>query len=341
MLAISKALPLPVTERIKACVRLPLFFVLTLFCPPLAGMHLGILWVLYILAGIAYSMCIFCITKRFIIENWLGYVLTIIDVVFVLPLMVGNISAGMVVVLIFVCVGSFFMSSIAITEPDTANPFSVASGVAIPNARGGVLSNRRYAAMQTKRLALRNNLESAINTRLKIFKKDKVRFGLLILRVSRFEEISTYYGKETAGRLMSGVGKRGLKLLGEDAQRFSLLDGRVAFLFEIDKAINRARKNSTNLWWNDISDVETLALALGSRICERLIEGQRVECIMGWSSVPKDGLSVYDLLKVAETGICSTAAFRRVNGSTLTMSLVPKALSANSEPERAKQRIAG
>ena len=55
-------------------------------------------------------------------------------------------------------------------------------------------------------------------------------------------------------------------------------------------------------------------MSLGRKACEHLVDGHRVECVVGWASAPADGLNADDLMYVAEAGAQSTAAFRRAGG---------------------------
>ena len=64
----------------------------------------------------------------------------------------------------------------------------------------------------------------------------------------------------------------------------------------------------------DPADIEGLAMSLGRKACEHLVDGHRVECVVGWASAPADGLNADDLMYVAEAGAQSTAAFRRAGG---------------------------
>ncbi|OFW65708.1 MAG: hypothetical protein A2Y74_09630 [Actinobacteria bacterium RBG_13_63_9] len=62
-------------------------------------------------------------------------------------------------------------------------------------------------------------------------------------------------------------------------------------------------------------------MALGRRACEQMVDGSRLECVVGWASAPADGVGADDLMYAAEGGAQSTAAFRRVAGSRVP---VPK-----------------
>jgi GGDEF domain-containing protein len=163
-------------------------------------------------------------------------------------------------------------------------------------------------------------LERALRVRLQVFATTRTRFALVVLRVARMEEIATYYGAETAQRILATVGRRGVRLLGPDAQVFLLEHGRVAFVFATDAGMaDAASPRDGSLGWIDPYDVESLAMLLGRRACEHLIDGQKVECVVGWASAPADGVSAEDLLYAAESGAQSTAAFRRVAGSRVSV----------------------
>jgi GGDEF domain-containing protein len=158
-------------------------------------------------------------------------------------------------------------------------------------------------------------LERAVRVRLGVYLATGSRFALVVLRVLRFEEVVSYYGEESSQRIVNAVSRRGLRLLGPDAQHFELPGGRVAFLFETETDGARGGADrSKDLFWTDPSDIEGLAMSLGRKACEHLVDGHRVECVVGWASAPADGLIADDLMEVAEAGAQSTAAFRRVAG---------------------------
>jgi hypothetical protein len=151
--------------------------------------------------------------------------------------------------------------------------------------------------------------------RLGVFQACGSRFALVMLRILRYEETVSYYGEETAERIVAAISRRGLRLLGPDAQHFLLPGGRVAFLFGTDWRRGEGSGGADDrAGWGEPSDVEGLAMTLGRKTCEHLVDGRRVECVVGWASAPADGLTAEDLVFVAESGAQSTAAFRRVAG---------------------------
>jgi GGDEF domain-containing protein len=160
-------------------------------------------------------------------------------------------------------------------------------------------------------------LERAVRLRLAVFRATGSRFALVVLRVVRFQETSAYYGEESSLRILSAVSRRGMRLLGPDAQHFALPGGRVAFLFEIESGRAPGAQRTTATDWADPTDIESLAMTLGRKSCEHLVDGHRVECVVGWASAPSDGLNADDLMYVAEAGAQSTAAFRRAAGQVV------------------------
>jgi len=167
---------------------------------------------------------------------------------------------------------------------------------------------------------------------LGLFADNGTRFALVVLRVLRFEEARAYYGPETAERMLAAVGRRGSRRLGPDGQRFCLSRGRIAFVFEIEASACGAHGISGE--WSDPYDVEGMAMQLARKTCEHLVDGRRVECVVGWASAPVDGLSVDDLLFAAETGTRSTEAFRRVSGVRVPARVIPTSGAAPREEAR-------
>jgi hypothetical protein len=87
----------------------------------------------------------------------------------------------------------------------------------------------------------------------------------------------------------------------------------VAFLVATESRQRESAGDGAGSQW-DPADVEGLAMSLGRKACEHLVDGHRVECVVGWASAPSDGLNADDLMYVAEAGAQSTDAFRRVAG---------------------------
>lgn len=322
-----------VTERSKARVRLPLLLLLTLAGPPMAGMRSVPVWVLYAVFGLFYSLWTLRLTQVFCADRRLGYLLALTDVAVLLPLAAWSSGVGMKVLVALVC-GCGVVVTWAVDvkgrslRTETRTTFAAWTS--------------RPAEGSVRKLNPESDLEAAIRARLRMFETSRARFGLVILRVLRFEELCSYYGEDASCHIMTAIGRRGLRLLGQDAQRFPLPGGRMAFLFDTEVAAQGVASRSDGLNWCDPYDVEGLAMSLGRKVCEHLIEGHRVECVVGWSSAPVDGLTCTDLISAAEAGAHSTAAFRRVSGSRVSVRVVPTSGSArvsDTLPERARTAV--
>jgi hypothetical protein len=153
-----------------------------------------------------------------------------------------------------------------------------------------------------------------------VYETTRTRFAVIVLRIARFEEIGTYYGEEASEHMMSTIVRRCLRLLGADAQDFVLPGGRVAFVFSTGAGSTRSGgPGDSTFELTDPYDIESFAMTVGRKACEHLIDGHRAECVVGWAAAPADGLTADDLMYAAESGAQSTAAFRRVAGSTVSV----------------------
>jgi len=302
---------LRLTEHHKARLRILLFTLLTLLVPALSGVRSTAAWVVYVFFALLYSLWTLRLSSIFARDRRLGYVLCLTDVAVLLPLLVWDSGRG-VRALVVIVYGAGLGLSYVIDRGQTRHCAVAPVSLAVHRRKAG-----RSVRMSTPEMLL----EHALRTRLCLFSSEGVRFGLVILRIVRFEEAVTYYGSDAAGRVLSAVGRRGLRQLGPDAQRFPLSGGRMAFLFEIEPVSRRSHTAAEE--WSEPYDVEGMAMRLARKTCEHLIEGHRVECVVGWASAPVDGLTAEDLLAAAESGTRSTEAFRRVSGPRVAAHVVP------------------
>jgi GGDEF domain-containing protein len=290
------------------------------------------IWLFYIVFATLYSLWALRLTRTFFADRRLGYILVLTDSSVLLPLAAWSSGVGMKAFVLLACAGGLAVTLAA----DSVRQRRTAQS-------NGIRSKRPDRAAASSLQDPRLGLETAIRLRLQVYQNSGARFGLVILRITRFEELSSYYGEDTSQRLLASIGRRGIRLLGQDAQRFPLPGGRVAFLFETERAAERAARDD-GMNWSDPCDVEGLAMTLGRRVCEHLIEGQRVECVVGWASAPVDGLSANDLAATAEEGAHSTAAFRRVSGSRVAVRIVSTSGPSSSRvpqtvPEHARTAV--
>ena len=263
------------TERHKARFRLPLLALLTIVLPSVTGVRSTAVWVAYALFGVGYSLWTLHLTASFSSDRRLGRLLCLADAALLLPLLVwsSDLSLRVAILLIY---GAGLGVTYSIERSQTQRRASALTPACGDRDRG------RVGATSPQMV-----LERAVRSRLSLFTTEGTRFGLVILRILRYDEADAYYGREAAERMLGAVGRRGMRHLGPAAELFPLGRGRVAFLFEIEGSPSRARALSGD--WNEPYDVEGMAMTLGRKTCEHLIDGRRVECVVGWASVPADG----------------------------------------------------
>jgi hypothetical protein len=255
---------------------------------------------------VVYSLWALRLCAHFSHDRRLGYLLCFTDFAIILPLLVWSSSAAVQVVLVLFCCAGLGVTWFGERARRQAARRPVPSA-----ALGDRPANTSTTGSGTP-------LERAVRMRLGVFRATGARFALVVLRVVRFEEATSYYGEESSQRIIAAVSRRGLRLLGPDAQHFLLPGGRVAFLMETEPRRRDSASGGAGAVW-DPADVEGLAMSLGRKACEHLVDGHRVECVIGWASAPADGLNADDLMYVAEAGAQSTDAFRRVAGGQVSV----------------------
>jgi hypothetical protein len=296
------------TEQRKARARLPLLTLVALVCLPLAGIRSAPIWICYVVFVVLYSLWALRLCTQFAHDRRLGYLLCLTDLAVLLPLLVWSNSAAVQILLVAMCAAGLAVTYLGSRADQAALRHAFSRAALGEHLAPGAAEGNSGAP-----------LERAVRQRLGFFRTTGSRFSLVVLRVLRFEEAASYYGEESSQRILAAVSRRGLRLLGSDAQHFLLPGGRVAFLFEIESDRARSADRGAATRWADPTDIEGLAMALGRKACEHLVDGHRVECVVGWASAPADGLNADDLMEVAEAGAQSTAAFRRVAGGQVTV----------------------
>ena len=292
-----------VTERQKAWARLALMAVVGFVCPPLAAARSGLVWVLYLVLVVLYSLWTVRVMHRSSGDHRLGYVLCLADGIILLPILVWSSGVAMRTVLILLWAGGL------------ATTWSAARAAAIQKTE----SRQTRVTDVAWKGGLGAPLERALRVRLRVLEVNRTRFALVVLQVAGYEEMVAYYGDNATEDALEVIGRKGLRLLGPDAQLFLLPGGRMAFVFATDGVMEGSSRDHRPTEWIDPYDVETVAMALGRRACEQSVDGHRLECVVGWASAPADGMNADDLMYAAESGALSTAAFRRVGGSPVAV----------------------
>lgn len=300
------AAPFRLTEHHKARVRLVLLLIIGIACPPLADVRSTIVWVFYAAFLIIYSLWALRLIRSFSLDRRLGYLLVLTDTAVLLPLLAWASSSILRVILALLAAAGLVATY----------------GIDRQTRRAALLGNKAHTLRPRAALTAPDGkrigtaLERALRVRLRILDATQTRFAVVVLRILRFEEISTYYGESVAEHLTAAVIRRSLRLLGADAQHFVLPQGRVALVFSTGAGSTHSVASDDSLGeWIDPYDVESFAMSLARKVCEHLVDGHRVECVVGWASAPADGMTADDLMYAAESGAQSAAAFRRVAGA--------------------------
>jgi hypothetical protein len=302
------------TERQKAWARLALLTVVGLVCPPVAAARSGVVWVLYLLLAVLYSLWTVHAARRASRDRLAGYLLCLTDGVVLLPILVWSPGVAMRVVLALL----WAVGLAATLRADQGRRASRVSRSSTRRSAGHQRAGSRKPRPSEN--GLEAPLERALRVRLRVLADEGARFALVVLRAAGHKESVARHGEEAAKRLMGTVGRDCLRLLGADAQSFLLPGGRVAFVFATDTPGDsaRARKRPAEKQI-DPYDVESLAMALGRRACGPSPRAHRLEFVVGWASAPADGTTADDLMYAAESGALSTAAFRRVGGARVAV----------------------
>lgn len=287
-----------VTERQKAWARLALLAVVGFVCPPLAAARSGLVWVLYLVLVVLYSVWTVRMVYRAAGDRRLGYLLCLADAMVLLPILVWSPGVAMRVVLVLLWAAGLGATWLA--ARGSANRKTVRSR---PSRSADAWKGGRGAP-----------LERALQVRLRGLELNRSRFALVVLRITGYEEMVERYGDEATEYALEAVGRKGLRLLGPDAQLFLLPGGRMAFVFASDGMLDIDSRHRGPVGLFDPYDTESIAMALGRRACEQAFDHRRLECVVGWASAPADGITADDLMYAAESGALSTAAFRRVGG---------------------------
>lgn len=296
-----------VTERQKAWARLALLAVVGLVCPPLAAARSGFIWGAYLFLVVLYSLWTIHITRPSAKTKRVGYLLTAADAAVLVPIMVWSLGVAMPLVLALLwAAGAYttWRANLALRE-------SSASDTSYRTRR------------QVERFTASGDgapLERALRVRLRVLRDEGTRFALVLLKLAGYEAMIVESGKERTKAFLHEIGDTSLRMLGSDAQLFPLPGGRMAFVFATDTpGRHAASAQAARPHGIDPHDVESVAMTLANKACDRTLEGHRLECVVGWASAPADGVDVDDLMFAAESGVLSSAAFRRVRGTRIVV----------------------
>ena len=288
-----------VTERQKAWGRLALLTTVGLVCPPLAAARSGAVWGIYLLLVVLYSLVTVRLTRIAAKERYLGYLLCASDAAVLVPIMMWSLDAAMPTLLGALWVlGAYTSWRASRARADSQS-----------------LSRGEREASRLVESAEGAPLERALRVRLRALATGGTRFALVLLKLEGHSDMLAESGRDATKEFLREAGRRGLALLGPDAQLFPLPHARIAFLFASESVRGHSRSSDPRRPERvDPYDTESIAMALAKRVCSHTLDGRALECVAGWAAAPADGISADDLMYAAESGALSTAAFRRVSG---------------------------
>ena len=213
-----------VTERQKAWARLALLTVVGLVCPPLAAAKSGVVWPIYLALAVLYGLWTVHATRGTSRDRLLGYLLCVTDAIVLLPILVWSIGVAMRVVL-----GLLWLVGVATSwRADCALQQQKSSKAPGSRARGAS-RDVRSSQRRPQETGPQAPLERALRVRLRVMAEERTRFALVLLRIERQQELVDEFGAQGTRDLLREVGRRGLRLLGPDAQLFLLPGGRTGF----------------------------------------------------------------------------------------------------------------
>lgn len=256
-------------ERQKAKYRIVVFGLLAVLGPPAFGFKVGALIALYSVLLVAYSLWSLRLTVVFPNDSSLGYLLCLFDAALVMPLLVWGASIWLIVPLALVwCAGL---------------GASIRSGRAAGKGGREETGPRRTVLPETD--ATGHMPRAAFVDELRRLYAQRVdSFGLLVVRLQRFQEVRVLMGAEAAGQVLGALSRRVLREAGGELRGYHITDDRIAFILEgevLEQAgpvAARARKAAN----------------------AKLVNGQKMEALVGYSSYPADGLTPKDLLLAAD-----------------------------------------
>ncbi|GAB4250346.1 MAG: hypothetical protein Kow00122_07880 [Thermoleophilia bacterium] len=243
-----------------------MFGALALFGPPAFGIRVGFLSGVYALALFVYALWALRLTVVFRDDDGLGYLLSLFDGVFTLPLLLWGSERRLAPAVIGLWVGGLAVS------------------VAARRRERSRIRERQSAVDEVTGLGGPGLFARAVDDEGQLAAARRSCFGLVTVRVHRYEEMAAYYGREAAERAVAALGRRTLRELGSEGEGFRLAPDVLAFLVPGCGSVRSAE----------------LAAAVSRAVNSRLVDGRRVDCFVGYAVGPRDGVTAAALLHAAE-----------------------------------------
>lgn len=257
-------------ERQKAKYRVVVLGLLAAFGPPAFGFRVGLLVALYSALLVAYALWALRLTVVFPNDSSLGYLLCLFDAALVMPLVVWGASPWLFVPLVLLwCAGLISSIRTATSESGAERQQRVAAA--------GTAALEADSTGYLPRAAFGDDLRG-------LYLQRAEAFGILVVRLQRYQEIRVLLGQESAGQALGALSRRVQREAGGDMRGYHITNDRIAFI----------------LAGEGLQEAGPIAARARRAANSRLVNGQKMEALVGYAAYPVDGLSPKDLLLAAD-----------------------------------------
>lgn len=273
--AIMTARHLRSREHLKARYRLPILVVLAGLGPSAFGLRVGLLSGLYSAILVVYALWALRLTVVFRDDAGLGYLLSLFDVALTVPLVLWGRPTWLLVPLVTAWVLGL-VASVTIRGQEERLRAQVE---ALVDPASGLRTSACFREfVREEGLAL----------------ADDGCFSVLTVRVHRFHELVTYYGRDSAERALVAIARRASREAGEQIEAFRLGEDLLALAVPGCSPAEAAQ----------------VAVTVSRGANRRLVEGRKIDTFVGYAVFPRDGRTADELVASAEATTAARTAWR-------------------------------
>lgn len=266
-------------ERQKAKYRILVFGLTAILGPAVFGLQVGGLVIMYAVLLVAYSLWAIRLTVVFPNDSSLGCLLCLLDAALVMPLLAWGTSLWLFVPLVIL-----WLAGLVVTIRGARRAAPAASAEE-PGAEPMVELPQCDSTGYMSRAAFVSDLRM-------LYKERVGNFALLVVRLQRYQEAKVLMGAESAGQVLGAMSRRVQREAGGELKGYHITDDRVAFI----------------LSGNTLETAGPVAVRARKAANSRLINGRKMEAVVGYAAYPVDGLTPRDLLLAADRRASESAA---------------------------------
>ncbi|NLE74126.1 MAG: hypothetical protein GX604_05830 [Actinobacteria bacterium] len=267
-------------ERQKAKYRLIVFGLMAVLGPPAFGMG-SVFAILYSILLALYSLWALRLTVVFTDDTSLGYLLCVFDAVIVVPMVLWGSTRRLLVPLVLIWLGGVFMSIRAARRLRTEPKATAGDGTAVIDSRDEASGFGTRAGFVRALGELYTGDGDSKST----------GFSVVVVRLRRYEELALLSGPQAAGRALGALARRvrrqaGDALNGHQIDGYRIMDDRIALVLKgvipgLPAIVAEARRSAS----------------------ARLVDGRKLEVLIGYADFPQDGVTPRELLVAAEASM--------------------------------------